>query len=185
MSSKPAVGGRDSSQSQQPLFAPPAVHREPDPNAEKLTPEEKLERAMAAAQAVRSKVSQPSVSSLSTTPSTVNPLLKTTPALAQKKKLMWNKKSPSASQWEGVTLGEEGDSEAQEKFRRLMGMGKGASSSTSQSTKPPGEVSGQSETMREKHEKLRRDLEQQYEASRYMTHLAKGSGLGFGFSSSS
>ena len=182
-----APGNKDSSQSLHPLFALPLVHREPDPNAEKLTPEAKLERALAAAQAVRNKMPQPLVSTLSATPSTVavsnNPLLKA-PILPQKKKLVWNKKVSSPSQWEGVSLGEEGEgnSEAQAKFRRLMGIGKGASSSTSQPTESP--PSGQNE-MKEKHEKLRRDLEQQYEASRYMTHLAKGSGLGFGFSSSS
>ena len=184
-----APGSKESLQSQTPLFAPPLVHREPDPNAGKLTPEEKLERALAAAQAVRNKMPQLLVSTLSATPSTVpvssNPLLKA-PVVPQKKKLVWNKKS-SSNPWEGVSLGEEseGNSETQAKFRRLMGMGKGesampSSSSAAQPTQSP--VSGQSE-MKEKHEKLLKDLEQQYEASRYMTHLARGSGLGFGFSS--
>ena len=185
LSTTPTVIGKDSS-SQQPSFAPPRIHTEPDPNAVKLTPEQKLERALSAAQVVRMKMSQPSIPSFSTTPPAPSvplggPLLKIPPTapLAQKKKLVWNKKSTAANQWESVSLGEEG--EAQAKFRRLMGMGKGGPSSAEQSAVEP-QGAGSSE-MKEKHEKLKKDLEQQYEASRYMTHLAKGSGLGFGFSS--
>ena len=192
VSSTPTVG-KDSSTHQQPSFTPQLVHMEPDPNAEKLTPEQKLERALSAAQAVRNKIPQPSNSPLLSNPPTaptaapqsvVAPLAKAPAALTQKKKLVWGKKGSSANQWEGVSLGEEGDnSDAQAKFRRLMGMGKNtAPSSDTQSESKQAAGTGSSE-MKEKHEKLRKDLEQQYEASRYMTHLARGSGLGFGFSS--
>lgn len=153
---------------------------------EKLTPEQKLERALLAAQALKPKISvpQPSISALSATAASaaVNPLLRNPAAVAQKKKLVWNKKS-SSSNWDGVSLGEDGDEQAQAKFRRLMGMGKSQSSQPSSQQTPTATMSEGNE-LKEKHEKLRRDLEQQYETSRYMTHLARGTGLGFGFSSS-
>lgn len=38
--------------------------------------------------------------------------------------------------------------------------------------------------LKEKHEKMLNDMEKQYEMSRFMTHLAKGVGLGYGGSSS-
>ena len=152
-------------------------------DSEKLTPEQKLERALLAAQALTPKMNtpQPSISALSTTAAnaTVNPLLRN-PVAIQKKKLMWNKKPSSGNKWEGVSLGEDGDEEAQAKFRRLMGI-KGTPSSQASSAEPAATSSGENK-MKEKHEKLRKDLEQQYESSRYMTHLARGSGLGYGTS---
>ena len=70
---------------------------------------------------------------------------------------------------------------AQSKFRRLMGMGKKTSSlDTSSDTAAVTEGS----KMKEKHGKLLDDLQQQYETSRFMTHLARGVGLGYGTSSS-
>lgn len=103
------------------------------------------------------------------------------PAALQKKKLLWNKKS-SDNKWEGVSFGEEGDDEAQAKFRRLMGMKKTPSTQASSSASAQA-VSSDGSKMKEKHEKLFQDLQQQYETSRFMTHLARGSGLGYGTSS--
>ena len=168
----------------QPNMPPSSVPTASTALSEKLTPEQKLERALVAAQALNPKMSAPqsSISALSMTAASAatNPLLKN-PPVTHKKKLMWgSKKSSSGSAWEGVTLGEETDEGAQAKFRRLMGMGK-ASFSQPSSQSPA--ASSEGNTLKEQHEKLRKDLEQQYESSRYMTHLARGSGLGFGFSS--
>lgn len=177
-SSTPVTTKEQASLSVAPL--PPLSNAE----LEKLTPEQKLERALLAAQAVTPKINvpQPSISTLSTTSATV-PLLGNPPGV-QKKKLLWNKKSLVVKKWEGVSLGEDGgDDEAKAKFRRLMGMNKGTPPTQSTSQAPSTSSTEDSSEMKEKHEKLRRDLEQQYEASRYMTHLARGSGLGFGFSS--
>ena len=157
------------------------------PDLEKLTPEQKLERALQAAQALTPKMNvpmQPSITALSTTAASgaVNPLLRNPATAAQKKKLVWNKKS-SSNNWEGVSLGEDGDEQARAKFRRLMGIGKSQPSQSSSET-PATTTTSEGEKLKDKHDKLRKDLEQQYETSRYMTHLARGSGLGFGFSSS-
>lgn len=56
---------------------------------------------------------------------------------------------------------------AQSKFRRLMGI----KSSTTEGVKPEGTAADST---------VLKNLESQYETSRYMTHLAKGVGLGFG-----
>lgn len=61
-----------------------------------------------------------------------------------------------------------GDEAAQSKFRRLMGI-KG--DNTAEGQKQEGKAADGT---------LLKNLESQYETSRYMTHLAKGAGLGFG-----
>lgn len=164
----------------------PAVHGVPT-SAEDLglTPEQKLERALQAAQALNPKLSAPPpVSLLSSTSASVGlNTLASSPLALQKKKLLWNKKS-SDNKWEGVSFGEEGDDEAQAKFRRLMGMGKNPSTQASSKASAQA-VSSDGSKMKEKHEKLLKDLEQQYETSRFMTHLARGSGLGYGTSAPS
>ena len=168
-----------------PASVPPQVPADSE-KLENLTPEQKLERALMAAQALNPKMNtpQPSISTLSATAANaaVNPLLKNPAAAVQKKKLMWNKKSSSGNKWEGVSLGDDGDEEVQAKFRRLMGIKDAPSSQASSQTAA---TSSDGNMLKEKHEKLRKDLEQQYESSRYMTHLARGSGLGYGTSFSS
>ena len=157
----------------------------PTTDYEVLTPEQKLERALQAAQALNPKLSARQLST--------GPVLTTTAGLATatagiplrnpavlKKKLIWNKKS-SGSKWEGVSFEGEGGDEAQSKFRRLMGMGKKTSSSDASSDTA---AVTEGSKMKEKHGKLLDDLQQQYETSRFMTHLARGVGLGYGTSSS-
>ena len=61
-------------------------------------------------------------------------------------------------------------------------MGIKGTPSSQASSSEPAPTSSDGNKMKEKHEKLRKDLEQQYESSRYMTHLARGSGLGYGTS---
>lgn len=164
----------------------PATPSAPSAEDLGLTPEQKLERALQAAQALNPKLSAPgpSVSVLSSMSASVG--LNTyggSPAALQKKKLLWNKKSAD-NKWEGVSFGEEGDDEAQAKFRRLMGMKKPPSTQASSNVSAQA-VSSDGSKMKEKHEKLFKDLQQQYETSRFMTHLARGSGLGYGTSSPS
>lgn len=151
-----------------------------------LTPEQKLEKALQAAQALNPKLSAPgpSVSVLSSMSASAGlNTLASSPLALQKKKLLWNKKS-SDNKWEGVSFGEEGDDEAQAKFRRLMGMKKTPSTLASSNASAQA-ASSDGTKMKEKHEKLFKDLQQQYETSRFMTHLARGSGLGYGTSSPS
>ena len=46
-------------------------------------------------------------------------------------------------------------------------------------------TASENKDLKEKHDKLLSDMEKQYETSRFMTHLAKGVGLGYGTLSSS
>lgn len=84
-----------------------------------LTPEEKLEQALAAAQALAPKL--PTYLN----PGAMNPRKYQT--LQEKKKLLWNKKTheeKSTNKWESVSFGGDDGDKAQAKFRRLMGIGK-------------------------------------------------------------
>lgn len=91
-------------------------------------------------------------------------------------------KAHSTSHWENVTFTDDDDG-TQAKFRRLMGMSMlttkdlttkkiflGSTSSSTDSDKS--HESNNSRTLKK--------LEQQYESSRYLTHVARGVGLGFG-----
>lgn len=93
-------------------------------------------------------------------------------SMKEKRKRLWQSKreatkAHSTSHWENVTFTDDDDG-TQAKFRRLMGM-----SSTSSSTdSDKSHESNNSRTLKK--------LEQQYESSRYLTHVARGVGLGFG-----
>lgn len=73
----------------------------------------------------------------------------------------WNK-------WESASFEGDDKGETQMKFRKLMGIKDGGSNEGG----TPGSDN--------KSNKLLDNLEAQYEASRFMTHLAKGAGLGYG-----
>ena len=77
-------------------------------------------------------------------------------------------KERSWNNWESASFdeGDQGD-----KFRRLMGI----------KATPPSTGDNDSK-QQQKNAKLLQDLEVQYETSRFMTHKARGVGLGYGMS---
>ncbi len=95
----------------------------------------------------------------------------------------------SRNQWESVSFGKDGEDD---KFRRLMGIGIYINVNLSLCFKPlfsplgghksscsrPSEK--KSEGRSKSSEKALTVLEQQYETSRYLTHVARGAGLGYG-----
>lgn len=92
-------------------------------------------------------------------------------SMKEKRKRLWQSKKEatkahSTNHWENVTFTD--DDGTQAKFRRLMGMSSTSSSTDSEKS----HESSNSRTLKK--------LEQQYESSRYLTHVARGVGLGFG-----
>ena len=84
--------------------------------------------------------------------------------------LCFVQKERSWNNWESASFDDGGQGD---KFRKLMGIKATPSSSSS---------AGDDSKQQQKNAKLLQDLEVQYETSRFMTHKARGVGLGYGMS---